>query len=520
MYLKCPIETDKYFRRLKQIKIDDFYLKVIFHISIVFILYLVMTPMKTSLFSGSGWRNTQTFAAYDCFKQSKNFSSISKCFIAPKLGFNDKHYVGLESPILQLSDLVLSSKISIYTIQSKTQLIALILIFVVTIIFLRWQIIVIGSLFLYFASLLDNPTLSFFLLSYQPDLLSMGLIFTGVAFAILDTENKSFIPEILLGIGLVVKPQHAPVGALSGALIRFRYLLNGSIKIKKFIHYCLIIVLPIGLFIFLNQVTLWYGIGDAYPSLFAILGGFNSYSSDHIFENFFSMFKRNGVEYLIISVALLSISIFSAYRLNKLGYFLSYIIIIAIGYILTYSMFLTGFIVNIYYGSILFITINCIIIFGLSHVVEYFENVSYTPAINLSIFLLFIFVTTISYVGLLRPKSYTEKLLLNRETICIPNDIEPFSNNVIADYTYINNPKLEPTIRTALGKGQNIWFESIYERYHSDIRERIENGEEAYYYSCGHFTTMLKNNAGAFDFLRKNADTVYANNGWIVWKFK
>lgn len=474
------------------------------------ILLFLLEPISSSLFEGSAWRNTQSFAPYICFQNSDDIYGFLKCFFAPNLGFDDKAYSGLELPLLPMFDYLLNSNVSIYSFQSKMQLLGVIFIFVSFLFVSKFSLSSMLLLLIISIGIIDNPTLYFHILSYQPDLFSIALIL--VAISLLLQNEKSYIPEILVGMGILFKPQHALIAFVSFIYLRIVYL-----NYKTYINVDIVkrasIIMGIVLLSLLSaKISQLIGISEKYPSLTAIVGGFDQYGNI-AFDYFIQMFQRNGIQFIGISVILFLIA--SLISKEKRRIFFILLGILSFTYVFTYSFFLTGFIVNIYYGSVLSLVFMIILLISFNEISNnFFKFQQWKFFINSLLFIILI----INLVILVRPKDFYTSILTDRKEICAPKNIRQFINNhnIVGDFL-LNEPPLEPTIRVAIGKGENQWFQNIDDNYLDSL---VNQNNEIYYFSCGHFTEMLNNDAQKHDLMVKRFDKVYSINDWIVFKLK
>lgn len=472
---------------------------------ISFVLLIILEPINTSLFAGSAWRNTQSFAPYMCFQDSNDIYGFLKCFFAPNLGFDDKAYSGLELPLLPMLDYILNSKISIYYVQSKVQLFAIILVLMSFLFLSKFRFSSVLLLGIIFIGIIDNPTLYFHILSYQPDLFSIALILFGIS--LLLQEDKSYIPEILIGIGILFKPQHALIAFTTFMYLRVVYHNNYADIFKRSI----IIIGIILLSLVSAKMSQFMGISESYPSLTAILGGFDRYGNI-AFNYFIQMFQRNGIEFLGITVVILLSALFIIENKTKIFYLL---IILFLTYIFTFCFFLTGFIVNIYYGSVLSLVFMIILIVSFSELSNYlFKSEKSGFYINVLLSIIFI----ISLVFVVRPKDFYTQILTDRKEICSPKKIRSFITEQKITGTFIlNEPPYEPTIKVSIGSGSNLWFQNLDENYINLIKKQ---DNELYYFTCAHFTEMLKNDFNKYKLINENFKEFYNQDDWILYKLK
>jgi len=487
---------------------------------IVLTLWTVLQPIHTSLFSGSEWRNSQTYAALPCFREAKGINDFAKCYFAPPLGYDDKHYIGLEQPVLPLLDYLLGSQVDIYSVQSKVQLFSLILIIVSMLVFFRFTIFSLTVTALYGIALFDNPTFNFFALSYQPDLLSMGLIFAGATLAILDKTSRSYIPEVLAGIGIMVKPQHGAIAFMM--IMSFRYInmrQNGISYLRLFIR-AVLTTLPTVFFVVSNFVAMKMHIGVAYPGLNTSIGGMSLFPRDLIIEIFKQMFPRNGYEYLRITLLIyITAVLITMYRRKGYISVLLLAVIAAGAYVFTYVVFVIGFIANIYYGSILFITLNLLMIYLLHSFSKAEEDKPFILPKNWVKILIAVLIIGVAVKVLHRPQEHFSILLRDRHKMCDPRYVRAFADALPGDNIYLNNRTLEPTIRTALGRGSNLWYLNLGAFRDIKVKE-IKSGEDFYYFSCSYFNELLNSDEKAKQFIDKYADVLFINGEWTVWKLK
>ena len=473
-------------------------------------LMIILEPFSSSLFSGSAWRNTQSFAPYMCFQNSDNVYSFIQCIFAPNLGFDDKAYSGLELPLLPMFDYLLKSNISIYIFQSKMQLLALVLIFVSFISLSKFKLSSLLIISILTIGIIDNPTLYFHILSYQPDLFSIALILFSIS--LLLQNEKSYIPEILLGMGILFKPQHALIAFLSFLYLRIVYLNHQKYINIDVIKRASLIIGIVVLSLIVGKISQFIGISEKYPSLTAILGGFGQYS-DIAFDYFIQMFQRNGLQFIVICCVLflLTLVISKTKRKNLLVLFG----ILSFAYIFTYSFFLTGFIVNIYYGivlSLVFMIIALVSFYEISIHIDRFEQFKFYG--NSLLFIILI----ISLVLVARPKNFYAKILTDRTKICTPENIRVMiSKYNIQGIFLLNEPSYEPTMRISIGSGKNFWFQNL-DRSHLDLM--MNEKSDYYYFTCAHFTKMLKNDTNKYNLITSNFEKIINVDDWIVYKLK
>lgn len=499
---------------------ESFYRNLLAYFLIVTALWLILDPVETSLFSGSEWRNAQTYAALPCFREAGSFMDVVRCYFAPPLGFSDGHYIGLEHPVIQFLDWVLGSEVNIYTVKSKMQLLALILTLTPVILFLRFSLLSVFAAVLYIIALLDNPTLNFFALSYQPDLFSMGLIFTGAALGLKDKNDISYIPEVLVGLGIMVKPQH---GLIALSLLMCVRMLRMNLSRRSFVSLFLrsfVTAIPTGLFVVSNKVALMSGIGVPYPGLGTSIGGMSLFPRETVIEVFKQMLPRNGYEFLYIVFGLYVLALCAAF-LRRKGFFGALFTGFSgmTAYVVTYVIFVIGFIANIYYGSVLFLTLNLLTLNAFRLI---FNSESEKPLISwknfaaIAVGALIIF-GAVKYLG--RPAEHFTILLRDRHKMCDPAEIRDFADTIASDNIYLNNRKLEPTIRTSLERGTNLWYHNL-DAFREIKKEGIEAGADYYYFSCSYFNDLLYSDEKAVKFIEGYADKIYENGEWKVWKLK
>jgi len=499
---------------------DSFHKNLLLFVVITGVLFASMHPIKSSLFSGSGWRNTQTYAAFPCFKEADNWKEFARCYFAPKLGFDDKHYVGLEQPVLPLLDYVFDSKITEFKFKSKTQLLALILILIPVLFFFRFTVLSFALTALYYIALADNPTLNFFALSYQPDLLSMALLFTGAALGALDKKGRSYIPDLLVGIGILVKPQHAAVGFLLMICFRYLNMRLTEVSYSKLFKMACVIVLPTLFYIISGKIAIKMGAGVVYPSLTTLLGGFKSYPKEFILENFKQMFARNGQEYLYLTYFFILLAIAFALRLKgRIGAVILVVVTAVFAYVFTYCVFLTGFIANLYYGSVLFITANMSVLYFFSMFCDYEEETPFKIFNRWYVILPVCALVITAFLALDRKPAHFEYVLRDRHHNCEPAEVRGFSDKIPVEQRLLNSGYLEPTVRTALGGGNSLWHTGLG-TFREKNKNEIMSGKDFYYFSCSYFTDMMNSNEKSVRFLNEYSDLVFKNGEWTVWKLK
>ena len=181
----------------------------------VFMLLAVAVLPKdpVSLWSDYSWRQTRTFAIYQCLEEGADTVERIGCLFAQPLGFDEKRYVGQEFPLFQLVDHLLFPGQTVERVYTLLPLLsaAVLLGALGAVLFLRERPLpfLLLTAALWYAAIV-SPVFDYFQRSYQPDLFSLALLAAGGFYSCHFRMIR--LGVVLIALGVLAKPQHLALG--------------------------------------------------------------------------------------------------------------------------------------------------------------------------------------------------------------------------------------------------------------------------------------------------------------------